>query len=78
MLRLFPNTMTPNDKYYLLHGENFKQPSQMHLTQKEQNFSKFFVHFCVNFTVNFELFQKKITLIADVFPKLQTPKEAVR
>ena len=50
---------------------------QMNLSQKQKAFPEFF---CALFksTVNFEDFQKKIFLIADVFPKLRTPKDVVR
>ena len=49
----------------------------MHLSQKKQTFSQFFYAF-LKFTLNFELFHKKMILIGDVFPKLQTLKEVVR
>ena len=45
----------------------------MDLSQKQKSFSKFF---CALFksTSNFGLFQKKVILIADIFPKLRTLK----
>ena len=49
----------------------------MHLPQKRQIFSQFFCAF-LEFTLIFEHFQKKMTLIAYVFPKLRTPKHLVR
>ena len=45
----------------------------MHLSQKQQTFSKFFCAF-LKFTLNFGHFQKMMTLIADVFSKLRTQK----
>ena len=43
---------------------------QMHLSQKQNIFSQFFFTF-FEYAVNFEHFQTKITIIADVFPQLQ-------
>ena len=49
----------------------------MPLSQKEKRFSQlFFVFFKSAF--NFEHFQKNMTLIAYVFPKLETRKDVVR
>ena len=50
---------------------------QMHLPQKQKIFSRFFSAFS-KFTLNFEEFQKKMTLIAYVFPKLPTTKDVLR
>ena len=50
----------------------------MHLSKKKKNFSWFFFAFFKS-RLNFENFQKKkMTLIAYVFPKLQTAKYKVR
>ena len=49
----------------------------MHLSQQQKTFSEFFCAFFKS-TTNFEHFQKKMTLIAYVSPKLQTPKYVVR
>ena len=49
----------------------------MNLFQKEQTFSDFFCAF-LKFTLNLQHFQKKMTLMADLFPKLRTPKNMVR
>ena len=43
---------------------------QIHLSQKQKIFSEFFSAFSKS-TLNFEHFQKKMTLIAYVFPKLK-------
>ena len=43
---------------------------QMYLSQKQKIFSKFFSAFFKS-ALNFEHFQKKMTLIAYVFPKLK-------
>ena len=53
------------------------QTIQMHLSQKQKNFSQIFVAF-FEFALNFEHFQKKMTLIAFVFPKLPTTKHVLR
>ena len=53
------------------------QTIQMHLSRKEKSFSQFFSAFFKS-ALNFEHFQKKITLIAYVFPKLTTTKDVLR
>ena len=53
------------------------QAIQMHLSQKQNNFSQFFSAFFES-ALNFEHFQKKMTLIAYVFPKLTTTKDVLR
>ena len=50
---------------------------QIHLSQKEKIFSRFFAAF-FKYALNFEHFQKKMTLIAYVFPKLRTTKNVLR
>ena len=50
---------------------------QMHLSQKQKTFSEFFSVFFKS-ALNFEHFQKKMTLIAYVFPKLPTTKNVLR
>ena len=50
---------------------------QMHLSQKQKIFSEFFSAFLKS-TLNSEHFQKKMTLIAYVFPKLTTTKNVLR
>ena len=49
----------------------------MQLCQKRRIFSKFFLHF-VNLDSILNIFKKKITLIADVFYNLGSPKDVVR
>ena len=74
---LFLNTLTDDDKYSLLYGDNLTQPIQILLSQKQKTFFEFFSAFLKS-TLNFEHFQKKINLIADVFPKLASPKKVIR
>ena len=76
-LRLFVNTLTDDDKYCLLYRDNLTQPIQILLPQKQKNFSEIFSAFLKS-TLNFEYCQKKMTLIADVFPKLPSPKKVIR
>ena len=73
ILRLFVNTLTDDDKYCLLYRENLTQPIQILLSQKQKTFSQFFSAFLKS-TLNLENFQKQMTLIANVFPKLPSPK----
>ena len=49
------------------------QTSQMHLSQKQSILSHFICAFFQS-ALNFEHFQKKMTLIAYVFPKFRTRK----
>ena len=45
ILRLFVNTLTVNDKDYLLKRENLAQPIDIQLSQKQKTFSEFFLAF---------------------------------
>ena len=49
----------------------------MQLSQKQKLFSQFVAPFSQSLLI-FEYFQKKLTLIADAFPKLRTPKNVVK
>ena len=73
VLRLLVNTLTADDKYSLLNRDNLMQPIHMQLSLKAKTFSRFFSAFLTS-RLNFEHFQKKMTLIADVFSKLRTQK----
>ena len=44
-LRQFVNTLTVDDKHYLLNRDNLTQPIQIHLSQKQKTFSEFFFVF---------------------------------
>ena len=74
---LFLNTLTDDDKYSLLYGDNLTQPIQILLSQKQKTLSQFGSAFLKS-TLTFGHFQKKINLIADVFPKLPSPKNVIR
>ena len=75
--RPFLHTLTANDKYSLNRQDEGMQTIQMHLSQKQNIFSKFFPVFFKS-ALNFEHFEKKMTLIAYVFPKLRTTKDVLR
>ena len=49
----------------------------MHLSQKQKTFSEVFCAFFKS-TSNFEHFQKEVTLLAYLVPKLQTANDVVR
>ena len=74
---MFVNTLTVDDQYSLLNGDNLTQQIGTILSQKPQAFSDFFLAFS-KATLNFEHLQKKMTFIADSFPNLRTPKNVVR
>ena len=77
VLRLFVNTPTDDDKYSLLSRNNLMQPIKMHLSQELKTFPELLYAF-LKFKLNFEHFQKKMTIIAYVFSKLRTPKDVFR
>ena len=58
ILRLFVNTLTVDDKHYLLNRDNLKQPIQIPLPQKEKLFSEFFLSFLKSI-LNFKYLPKK-------------------
>ena len=62
-LRLLVQALTDDEKYSLLYRENLTQPIQILLSQKRKTFSEFFSAFSKS-TLNFDIFKKKITLIA--------------
>ena len=66
--------MTANGKYSLLKRDN---STQMQLSQKIKSLSEFPSQ-RLKSSLNFEYFQNKMTLVADVFPILRTPKDGVK
>ena len=68
------NTLTANYEYSRNHTDDLPLPVQMQLSGKLKIFSRFFIGFFES-TLNFEHFGKKISLIAQVFLKLYTPKD---
>ena len=77
LLRLLVKTSTDDEKYSLIYRENLTQPIQILLSQKQKTFFEFFSAFLKS-TLNFSHFKKKMTVIADVFAKLGTPKQVIR
>ena len=77
ILRLFLNTLTADDKHYLLTTDNLMQPIQMQLSQKPKPFSQFFSFF-LNLYEIINICQQRITVIADLFPEILTPKNMAR
>ena len=75
--RPFLNPLTANDKYSVISKDRWMQTIQMHLSQKQKILSEYFSAFFES-ALNFEHFQKKMTLIAYVFPKLPTTKYVLR
>ena len=67
------NTLASHEKKLVLHGDNLRMKIQMQLSQKQKDFSQFFAAFLKSI-LNFEYFEKKMTLTDFVFPRLQTPK----
>ena len=70
-------TLTADDTYSLISKNKWMKTIQMHLSKKPNIFSELFFAF-FEFVLNFEHFQKKMTLIAYVFPKLPTMKDILR
>ena len=58
ILRLFVNTLTRNDKHYLLNRDNLTQPIQIQLSLKQKIFSEFFFAFFKSI-LNFKHLPKK-------------------
>ena len=80
ILRLFHNTLTIDDKHFLLNRDNLRQPIQMQFSQKQKTFSEkiFFFFPFSNSTLKFKPLRKKMTLIVDVFPEILASKNMVR
>ena len=77
ILGLFVNTLTDAGKYSLLYRDNLTQQIQILLSQKPKTFSKLSSEI-LKPTLNFEIFKKKETLIADVVPKSPCPKKVIK
>ena len=78
IIRIHPlafNTLTANYEYSRNNTDDLPLPVQMQLSGKLKTFSGFFIVFLES-TLNFEHFEKKkISLTAQVFLKLYTPKD---
>ena len=75
--RAFFNTLTAYDRYSFISKNKWMQTIQMRLSRKPKIFSELFWAFFAS-VLNFKHFQTKMTLIADVFPKLLTTKYVLR
>ena len=75
--RPFLKTLTADDNYSLISKDKWMQTIEMVLSQKQNIFFEFFSAF-FEFALNFEAFQKKMTLIAYIFRKLPTTKDVLR
>ena len=58
ILGLFVNTLTVDDKHYVLNRDNLTQPIQIQLSQKQKTLSQFFYAFLKSI-LNDKLFSKK-------------------
>ena len=58
IVRMFVNTLTLNDKHYLLNKDNLTQRIQMQLSKKQKTFSEYFCAFLKS-CLFVEHFQKK-------------------
>ena len=75
--RPFLKSFTADDNYSLISRDKWMKTIQMHLSQTPKIFSIFFSAVFES-ALNFEHFQKKMTLIGFVFPKLPTTKHLLR
>ena len=73
----FLNTLIADDRYSLISKDKWMQTIQMHLSQKQNIFSEVLSAFSES-ALNFEHFQKKMTLIAYAFPNLPTTRDVPR
>ena len=59
VLKLFVNTLTAHDKYYLRNRNNLMEPVKKKLSQTQETFSNFFFFSFFKSTLNFESFPTK-------------------
>ena len=77
ILTLLINKLIVDDNHYLLNRDKLTEPTQVQFSQKQNTFSEFFLDI-QNLHSILNICQKKITLIADVFPEIPAPKNMVR
>ena len=77
ILGVFVKTLTPDGKYPVQYCQNLQLRIQMQLSEKQKTLSQFFIQFLES-TSNLKHLKKKIMVIANVFPKLQTVKDFFR
>ena len=76
IIALFVNTWTSDYNYPVTDCENLPFPIQIQLSSKQNNFSRFFIPFMES-PSNFEHYQKKEMVIANLFRKLVTAQRLV-
>ena len=76
LLRIFVNTLTVDEKHHLVERDNLAELIQIQLSEKQKNFSEFFLAFLKSI-LNFQHLSKKMTQIADIFPDIPPPKNMV-
>ena len=76
ILRLFVNILTHDDKYSFCNNDKLQQPIQIELSRNKKLFS-FISSIYINFWIKKHV-EKKMTLIAYMFRKLLTAKNAAR
>ena len=59
MLRVFGNTLTADDKHYLLNRDNLVQLIKMQLSQKQKTFPEFFFFAFLKYILNLKHLRKK-------------------
>ena len=68
ILRRFVNTLTVDDKYFRLNKDSLTEPIRVRKSEKQKIFHNFFFFFTfLKSRLNYEHFEKEMTLIADVF-----------
>ena len=77
MLGLFINALTDPNKYSLLNRDNLKQHFTEKLSQKRNLLSNFFFLHFLSLDSILKIFEENMTLIANVFLNLHTPKDVV-
>ena len=77
ILTLFLNTLTVDEKHYLLNRDNLTQPIQMQLYKKQKSFAEFFFFHFSNLYYILTIRQKRMTLIDDGFTEILSPKNMV-
>ena len=74
ILRLFANTLTDDDKNSCRNMQNFLQQLQTLLSEKRKTFCDFLLHFW-NVHKIWNILEKRMSVLAWLFPKLLFPKE---
>ena len=74
MLRLFVNALTADDQYSGSNMQILSQQVQTPFSQKQKILSWFFIAI-LKFALNLEHFQKKMDILASLFPQLLMLKD---